>query len=123
MSDIERYVGVVKWFNNKVGYGFITCLEKEYQNRDIFVHHSALVGEQQFKYLIQGEYVEFVLKHDPLNSKHPFSAQHVNGIKQGKLLFLQQKSTFNPQNEKSYKNSTSYKTPTYYKNPISVKVP
>ena len=109
MSDIERYVGVVKWFNNKVGYGFITCLEKEYQNRDIFVHHSALVGEQQFKYLVQGEYVEFVLKHDSLNSKHPFSAQHVNGIKQGKLMFLQHKSTFNHQNEKSYKKPASVK--------------
>jgi cold shock CspA family protein len=95
MSEIERYVGVVKWFNNKVGYGFITCLEKEYQNRDIFVHHSALIGDnsnqqqQQFKYLVQGEYVEFQLKHDVNNQKHPFSAQHVTGIKNGKLLFSQ----------------------------------
>ena len=96
MSESERYVGVVKWFNNKVGYGFITCLEKEYQNRDIFVHHSALTADnnnlqqqqqQQFKYLVQGEYVEFILKHDINNQKHPFSAQHVTGIKLGKLLF------------------------------------
>jgi len=90
-NESEIYVGVVKWFNNKVGYGFITCLEKEYQNRDIFVHHSALVGvdtnHEQFKYLVQGEYVEFRIHRDDNNSKHPIYAQHVTGIKHGKLLF------------------------------------
>ena len=115
MSESERYVGVVKWFNNKVGYGFITCLEKEYQNRDIFVHHSALtpdnnnqLQQQQFKYLVQGEYVEFILKHDINNIKHPLSAQHVTGIKQGKLLFHHSPSSFHKK-ERTYKTPTSVK--------------
>lgn len=89
-SNTEIYIGVVKWFNNKTGYGFITCLEKDYQNTDIFVHHSALIAtstNQQYKYLIQGEYVEFQLKHDHNNHKHPLSATNVTGIKHGKLAF------------------------------------
>lgn len=95
MGDKDIYVGVVKWFNNKVGYGFITCLEKGYQNKDIFVHHSALSSsndknQEQFKYLVQGEYVEFQVKRDETNEKHPLSAQKVTGIKNGKLLYVHQ---------------------------------
>ena len=33
--------------------------------QDVFVHHSALtVGEEQYKYLVQGEYVEFEVTED-----------------------------------------------------------
>ena len=46
--------GVVKWFNDRKGYGFIT---KEDGN-DIFVHHSGVEGEG-FKTLYEGEKVEF----------------------------------------------------------------
>lgn len=114
MTEMEKekeiYIGVVKWFNNKTGYGFITCLEKEYQNKDIFVHHSALIthsssSNQQYKYLIQGEYVQFQLKHDHNNSKHPISATNVTGIYNGKLLFLHKN---NPQTPvQTFKKPTS----------------
>lgn len=51
----QRFIGRVKWFNNKNGYGFLT-----WEGGDMFVHHSALVvPENQFKYLVEGEYVEF----------------------------------------------------------------
>ena len=95
--DEEIYTGVVKWFNSKVGYGFITCLNKEYQNKDIFVHHSALIGEQKndtyksndtYKYLVEGEYVEFQLIHDHNNSKHPIYATNVSGILKQPLMFF-----------------------------------
>jgi cold shock CspA family protein len=115
-SKPEIYIGVVKWFNNKTGYGFITCLEKEYQNKDIFVHHSALIAaNEQYKYLIQGEYVEFQLKHDNNNSKHPISAYNVTGIKNGFLLCVHRSQTkteqpYIPNTEKySYKKPTSLK--------------
>jgi cold shock CspA family protein len=49
---MERLVGNVKWFNNKTGYGFITCLD---DNSDLFVHHASLVVQaSQYRYLVQG---------------------------------------------------------------------
>ena len=88
-DNTEIYTGVVKWFNNKTGYGFITCLDKEYQHKDIFVHHSALIAPNEtYKYLVQGEYVEFRIKHDLNNKKHPISASYVTGIKNGHLFFF-----------------------------------
>jgi cold shock CspA family protein len=55
--------GRVKWFNNKAGYGFITVNDCETnEERDMFVHHSEIkVDQTQYKYLVQGEYVEFVI--------------------------------------------------------------
>ena len=63
MSDItsgsqERFNGRVKWFNNKAGYGFVTVTNGHHLDKDIFVHHSAInVSSEQYKYLVQGEYV------------------------------------------------------------------
>lgn len=58
----EHLLGRVKWFNNKAGYGFITVTDGSRSGTDIFVHHSSVnVENQQYKYLVQGEYVEFDL--------------------------------------------------------------
>ncbi len=46
--------GIVKWFNDKKGYGFIN----EDQGRDIFVHFSA-IDMQGFKTLSEGDTVIF----------------------------------------------------------------
>ena len=56
----DRLLGRVKWFNNRAGFGFVTVLDGEKKDEDVFVHHSALkTDEQQYKYLVSGEYVEF----------------------------------------------------------------
>jgi cold shock CspA family protein len=79
--------GQVKWFNNNTGYGFVTLLNGLNQPADIFVHHSAIdVSNQQYKYLVQGEYVEFVLVPTKDNSTHEFQASKVRGIEGGKLM-------------------------------------
>lgn len=82
----ERLTGRVKWFNNKAGYGFVTITDGDRSGTDIFVHHSAiLVSNQQYKYLVQGEYIEFGLVKVE-NSTHEFQAAEVGGIKGGKLM-------------------------------------
>jgi cold shock protein len=82
----ERLTGTVKWFNNKAGFGFITvCEEGEYKDKDIFVHYSSIrVSNSQYKYLVQGEYVDFTLV--KANNGHEFQAMHVSGIKGGPIM-------------------------------------
>ncbi len=82
----ELFIGRVKWFNNKAGYGFITVTDGSRSGSDIFVHHSAVdVENQQYKYLVQGEYVEFGLI-KTTSGDHEWQASSVNGIKGGKLM-------------------------------------
>jgi len=82
----ERMTGRVKWFNNKAGYGFITVTDGSRSGSDIFIHHSAIqVENQQYKYLVQGEYVEFSLHNIP-SGNHEVQAVDVSGIKGGKLM-------------------------------------
>ena len=81
-----RFIGRVKWFNNKAGYGFITVTDGPQAGSDMFVHHSAIaVTSQQYKYLVQGEYVELnVVKAQ--GGTHEYQAVDVAGIKGGKLM-------------------------------------
>lgn len=53
--------GVVKWFNNQKGYGFIT---PEGGKKDVFVHFSAIKSEG-YKDLSEGERVEFEITQGP----------------------------------------------------------
>ena len=83
--SLERVIGRVKWFNNKAGYGFIT-LAGSMEEKDIFVHHSSImVSNEQYKYLVQGEYVEFTEERSN-GGTHEFQAGSVSGIKGGKLM-------------------------------------
>ena len=87
MSSSTHTMGSVKWFNNKAGYGFITCIEGDLLNKDIFVHHSAIVvGSDQFRFLVQGEFVHFDLVKVEGDEKHEFQAKSVTGINGGKLM-------------------------------------
>lgn len=53
----ERETGVVKWFNNAKGYGFI----ERQDGTDVFVHYSAIQSEG-YKSLEEGQKVEFEIR-------------------------------------------------------------
>ena len=52
--------GVVKWFNNDKGFGFI----KRDTGEDVFVHHSS-IQSSGYRSLNEGEQVEFDVKQGP----------------------------------------------------------
>ncbi len=52
--------GVVKWFNEAKGFGFI----KRESGEDVFVHFKAISGEG-FKTLNEGDQVEFEVEKGP----------------------------------------------------------
>jgi CspA family cold shock protein len=55
----ERETGLVKWFNDKKGYGFIS----RDSGKDVFVHHTAIIADG-FRTLKEGDRVEFSIKKD-----------------------------------------------------------
>jgi cold shock protein len=64
-STVQREVlmaeqGVVKWFNDAKGYGFIT----REQGPDVFVHHASILAEG-FKSLAEGDRVSFEIVEGP----------------------------------------------------------
>lgn len=82
----KRLTGQVKWFNNKAGYGFITMKSEDGTEQDIFAHYSTVqVEDTQYKYLVQGEYVQFELVDSP-SETHQHQATNVTGINGGKLM-------------------------------------
>ena len=86
VNSAERFIGRVKWFNTKSGYGFITVTDGPKSGTDVFVHHSAIsVDSEQYKYLVQGEYIEFTLS-STMTDNHEYQASGVRGIKGGMLM-------------------------------------
>lgn len=86
-ASAEKFTGRVKWFNNNAGYGFITITDGVKSGEDIFVHHTAIVVQsEQYKYLVQGEYVSLSLAPTTNNASHDTQAVGVSGINGGKLM-------------------------------------
>ncbi|MDK2964529.1 MULTISPECIES: cold shock domain-containing protein [Lacrimispora] len=52
---MSNYTGVVKWFDNERGYGFISAND----GQDVFVHHSQVKEKTHNKDLHEGESVNF----------------------------------------------------------------
>jgi cold shock CspA family protein len=83
----ERALGRIKWFNSKSGFGFVTVTDGTHKGRDIFVHHSAIgVLSQQYKYLVEGEYIELFVLPTESGGAHEFQAANVCGVNGGKLM-------------------------------------
>lgn len=60
-NELTLESGVVKWFNNAKGWGFISRQE---DGSDVFVHYSQILGDG-YRTLQQGQPVRFRLKSGP----------------------------------------------------------
>jgi len=59
MSTEGMQTGVVKWFDDGKGYGFIT---PEGGGKDLFAHHSEIRNEGGFRSLQENQRVQFEVK-------------------------------------------------------------
>ena len=85
-SETQLHMGRVKWFNGKKGFGFISVLDGEHKGKEVFVYHEHIkVDKEQYRYLVNGDYVSFALKKET-GDKYEFSAGDVTGICEGPLM-------------------------------------
>ncbi len=82
-SEVE-YVGQVKWFNDRLGYGFCTiCSPGSEHGKDIFVHHSGICpSSSSYKTLTKGEYISFGM----IDGRNGLQAINVTGVFGGPLM-------------------------------------
>ena len=87
----KRILGRVKWFDSKKGYGFISSLDNS--TEDIFAHHDSIkVKDEQYRYLVEGEYVEFEYSRISRNDVEKLHATNITGVKRGLLMCETRKS-------------------------------
>lgn len=81
---VGAYIGQCKWFNDSLGYGFLTVVSAgEQKGKDIFVHHSAIKPlNSNYKTLKKGEYVNF----DIVKGDNGEQASNVTGVGGGALI-------------------------------------
>lgn len=81
----KRYIGIVKWFNSKSGYGFLSTVNHEEPQIDLFVHITNLrVSQPMYKTLYNGEYVEFRIENNLETTKN--QAVDVSGVQSHPLM-------------------------------------
>jgi CspA family cold shock protein len=60
-QECSMATGIVKWFNDAKGFGFIT---PDGGGKDVFVHHTAIQAEG-FRSLAEGQKVEYEVTEGP----------------------------------------------------------
>jgi len=76
-------IGNCKWFNKKLGYGFITVYTGEKKGVNVFVHHTGVKPlNSNFRTLRKGEYVHFNI----ISGQNGLQATDVTGIMGGPLM-------------------------------------
>lgn len=80
---VGEYTGQVKWWNDRLGYGFATVSTGPYHGQDVFVHHTGIRPlRSNYRSLRRGEYVNFNITKGHRGKQ----AIDVTGINGGPLL-------------------------------------
>ena len=80
-NEASVFMGCVKWFDTKKGYGFLTNLDSK---EDVFIHYTSVTTDDDiYKMLYEGEYVSYLSKKD---DQGRLVTDKVTGVKGGKLL-------------------------------------
>lgn len=113
-TKVFTHTGQVKWFNNRLGYGFIKVVsDSDSHNDDIFVHQSHVSPSvSEWRSLRQGEYVSFNISTADGNRQ----AIDVRGVNGGSLLVdnitrednrpRRNNKSFNPRTRRPYNKNT-----------------
>ena len=56
MNEYGKYIGRVKWFNKKKGFGFINIINDDLDGKDVFCHFSD-IQTPNYKLVLPGEFV------------------------------------------------------------------
>lgn len=82
-SNIGQQTGQCKWFNDVLGYGFLTICSGVDKGKDIFVHHSGIRPlNSNYKTLKKGEYIIFNI----IQGVKGMQAIDITGIEGGPLM-------------------------------------
>ena len=107
-------VGCCKWFNKKLGYGFITVYTGEHKGSNIFIHHTGIHPlNSNFNTLRKGEYISM----DIINGTNGIQGINVKGVCGGPLMCdnsdinnTNHTNNTNNTNNTNHTNSTRYFT-------------
>lgn len=114
-EHVGEYIGQCKWFNDKLGYGFVTICNGVDKGKDIFVHHTGVRPlNSHYKTLRKGEYIQF----DIMDGQNGQQAVNVMGIGGGPLMcdFVTTKLPLLPQQSADMVSGHQWQTVPYKKN-------
>jgi len=59
MTEENKVIGNVQWFDQKIGYGFLKIIspDSDYLGKEIFIHYSSIDSESEYKKVFPGENV------------------------------------------------------------------
>ena len=82
--NFGKYIGNCKWFNSRIGYGFVTVVsEGDKKGKDIFVHHTGLKPKNSnFRTLSKGEYISL----DVEEGTNGLQGVNITGVLGGPLM-------------------------------------
>jgi len=81
-KELGSHIGCVKWFNNKIGYGFIT-VRLNNEDVDLFTHQTNIYPtKSSYRTLTLGEYVSLNISENESNRQ----AVDITGVNGGPLM-------------------------------------